>query len=195
MDSHMKRLIQWYRQLKLGGKGDDVYIGKNVHITRPWLCMLGNHVALDDGFYCTTQLTAHDHCHVSAYVVVIGGEKGCLWMKGFNTIGPHSALICGSDNFRGEGLVSVTIPSQYRGGTTVGTITLEPFANLCAGVIVTPNVTIGQGAVAGAGAFVNHDLEPWTVYVGVPARPLKARPKEAMIAAARKMRDDEQGVW
>ena len=38
-----------------------------------------------------------------------------------------------------------------------------------------PGVTIGDGAIVGSGAVVTHDVEPYTVVVGVPAKPIKKR--------------------
>lgn len=36
--------------------------------------------------------------------------------------------------------------------------------------IVLPGVTIGIGAIVGAGAVLSRDAQPWSIYVGVPAR-------------------------
>lgn len=41
--------------------------------------------------------------------------------------------------------------------------------------IVLPGVTIGEGAVVGAGAVVTKDVEPWTVVAGNPAKFIKKR--------------------
>lgn len=43
------------------------------------------------------------------------------------------------------------------------------------GAIILPGVTIGTGAVVGAGAVVSKDVEPYTVVVGVPAKPIRKR--------------------
>lgn len=43
------------------------------------------------------------------------------------------------------------------------------------GAIILPGVTIGTGAVVGAGAVVSKDVEPYTVVVGVPAKPIRQR--------------------
>lgn len=47
------------------------------------------------------------------------------------------------------------------------------------GAIIMKGVQIGTGAVVGAGAVVTKDVEPYTIVVGVPAKPIKRRfPKE-----------------
>jgi phosphonate metabolism protein (transferase hexapeptide repeat family) len=48
-------------------------------------------------------------------------------------------------------------------------------------VTVLPGVTIGNGAAIGAGAVVTKDVEPYTVMVGVPAKPLRARFSDSVI--------------
>ncbi|GAB3691300.1 DapH/DapD/GlmU-related protein [Salinarchaeum chitinilyticum] len=43
------------------------------------------------------------------------------------------------------------------------------------GAIVLPDVTIGNGAVVGAGAVVTHDVAPYEIVAGVPAEPIGRR--------------------
>ncbi len=52
---------------------------------------------------------------------------------------------------------------------------LEPYAWVCARAMVAPGVQVGEGAVLGLGAVATRDLEPWTVYGGNPAQPLRER--------------------
>ena len=36
--------------------------------------------------------------------------------------------------------------------------------------VILKGVSIGDGAIVGAGSFVTHDVEPWTVVAGIPAK-------------------------
>ncbi|UCD74934.1 MAG: hypothetical protein JSV91_14245 [Phycisphaerales bacterium] len=54
-------------------------------------------------------------------------------------------------------------------------ITIGTDVWLAADVFVAPGVTIGDGAVVGARSSVFKDLEPWKVYMGSPARPVRDR--------------------
>ena len=46
------------------------------------------------------------------------------------------------------------------------------------GAIILGNVTIGRGAIIGAGSLVTRDIPPNTVCVGRPARPIRIRGKQ-----------------
>jgi phosphonate metabolism protein (transferase hexapeptide repeat family) len=43
------------------------------------------------------------------------------------------------------------------------------------GAVIMPGVTIGDGAVVGANAVVTHDVAPYQIVAGVPARPVRQR--------------------
>jgi galactoside O-acetyltransferase len=64
---------------------------------------------------------------------------------------------------------------------------LELFAGVGTNVVVLPGVTLAEGSVIGACSLVTKSTEPWTVYAGIPAKPLKSRRRDKMIAMAREL--------
>jgi putative colanic acid biosynthesis acetyltransferase WcaF len=98
------------------------------------------------------------------------------------------------------------------GSVTIGRrVTVSQFAHLCAGshdfdqphmpllrppivihddawiaadTFVAANVTVGQGAILGARGCAFKNLEPWTVYGGNPAQPIKARKTQSVNSTA-----------
>ena len=49
---------------------------------------------------------------------------------------------------------------------------------IAADAFVGPNVAVGEGAILGARGVAIHDLDPWTIYGGNPAKSLKPRPRD-----------------
>ena len=41
------------------------------------------------------------------------------------------------------------------------------------GATILPNITIGEGAIVGAGSVLNRDVPPFAVVAGLPARPIR----------------------
>lgn len=110
-------------------------------------------------------------CHV--------GERVCLWAG--NAVG---RITLGHDVLIGPG--AVVTASDY--GLVEGTppadqpkrekdIVIGNGVWIGANAVVTAGVTIGNGCIVGAGSVVTRDLPANMVCGGVPARPIKARPK------------------
>jgi acetyltransferase-like isoleucine patch superfamily enzyme len=54
-------------------------------------------------------------------------------------------------------------------------VTIEPWADVGVNAVILPGVTVGRGALVGAGAVVTADVPPYAVVAGVPARFLRWR--------------------
>ena len=52
-------------------------------------------------------------------------------------------------------------------------VVLEDDCHIGIGSIIMPGVTIGRGAIVGAGSLVTHDVPPYSVAVGSPAKVVK----------------------
>lgn len=168
--------------------GEDVRISPLISITRPHLISTGNHIAIDPWFYCTTALETGDYVHISSHVRIIGGAKGILRMGNFTNIATGGTIICGSDEFRGFGLVSAPgIPEEYRDRINIEPIVFEDFVNLGANVTIFPGVTLPRGVVIGACSLVRKrdSLKPWAIYAGNPLRKIGTRPKNKILAYAK----------
>ena len=66
----------------------------------------------------------------------------------------------------------VTLESRYKH------IVIEDNAWICTRAIVLQGVTIGEGAVVGAGSVVTKDVPPYSIVGGVPAKIIGKRPRE-----------------
>lgn len=99
-------------------------------------------------------------------VVHLISERSCnLIIKDRVAIGPRVTAILSSDANWSR------LMDQFE--YIKSTIVLEEDCWIGAGVILLPGVSIGKGAVVGAGSVVTKNVPPFTVVVGVPAKEVK----------------------
>ncbi len=59
-----------------------------------------------------------------------------------------------------------------------GDVEIDDYAVIGTRVTILPGVSIGRGAVVGSGAVVTHDVEPYSLVAGVPAKHIRYRSKD-----------------
>lgn len=85
-------------------------------------------------------------------------------------IGAYSYVISANHRFESR---QVPIRDQ---GFTGAPITIGEDVWIGTHVVVLPGVSIGRGAIVGAGSIVNRDIPEYEIWGGVPARFIKKRP-------------------
>jgi acetyltransferase-like isoleucine patch superfamily enzyme len=148
--------------------GDDVIIDDDV-VVKQNLEIIGSHVSIDKGVYCSTNVTIGSYVHISPYVTIIGGKNGHFIANGFNNIMAGSRIICGSDRFDESGLFGAMIPKELKGTQIVEPVIMEEFSNVGTNAIVLPGSTLRRGVLLTAGSLLMGDTEEWGVYKGNPA--------------------------
>jgi dTDP-4-amino-4,6-dideoxy-D-glucose acyltransferase len=167
--------------------GDDVYINGNVEIRNPKLIEIGSHVAIDFGFFITTGAVIGDYIHIGPYVTAIGGAGASLELQDLCSVAAGVRFICRGDEHLGEGLVGALIPNEYQDKRVGGKICVGKFAAIGTNAVIMPGLEIAEGSVVGANSLLRTDTEPWTIYVGSPAKPIKSRPSEKILSFAKAM--------
>ena len=173
--------------------GFDVRVSKLAVIKNPSEVTIGNHVAIDQFVYISVKATIKSYIHIAVGARIIGGINSRLIMEDFSFISNNCVVICGSDDYLGSGIPNPTVPSKYRADVVYGTVVFKKFAGLGANSVVMPNVTIEEGTVTGACTLVTKSLESWGVYIGIPAKRMKDRPKEIMEKNAKELEETNRG--
>ncbi len=170
-------------------KGEDVRISDLAVIARPELVEMGDHISIDQWTYISTQLKMGSYIHIAPSVSIIGGGPALLVMEDFTNIGSGSRIVCATDDFT-QGLISPVVPIEHR--TVINKpVIFKRYATLGVNCTVLPGVTLGEGCIVGANSLVTKDTEPWTIYAGSPAKPIKKREKERIIESAKKLMNYE----
>ncbi len=76
-------------------------------------------------------------------------------------------------------MTNPTVPDQYK-LETKKPILLKRHVIIGAGSMVFPGVTIEEGCSVGAMSVVTKSTEPWKIYSGIPAKPIKDRKKDLL---------------
>lgn len=171
-------------------------IGKTVRIRKPGLVRIRAGSIIDDFTYISCGLTVGRFTHIGANSVIIGGDAQ-VDIGDFVNIAPGIRLIAASNDFSGGGLVGPTIPAAYASASVSSTIKVADHVLFGTNVVVLPGTSVPEGLSAGAGTVLSPKivLEPWTVYVGNPARPIKLRARETILADAERLKRDRPDVF
>jgi len=106
------------------------------------------------------KLTIGKNCFIGKFVV-IDALKEPITIEDNVKIAGHSAILSHETAYTREL------------GKREGPIIIKKNAYISQGTIVLSNVTIGEGAIVGAGSVIIEDVPPYTLVVGVPAKPIK----------------------
>lgn len=121
---------------------------RNFTIHSPFTCDFGFNIRIGDNFVGNFNLTILDEAPV-----VIGDNV---------FIGPNTT-IC-------TVVHALDAPRRNDGVMRCLPVTIGDNVWIAANVVVLPGVTIGEGAVVGAGSVVTKDVDPFTLVVGNPAK-------------------------
>jgi acetyltransferase-like isoleucine patch superfamily enzyme len=165
--------------------GEDVFIDETARIVRPELVELGSHIGIDMGVYLSVSAKIGDYSHIAPHVCIIGGAESQVIMEEFTNIAAGSKLIVKTDDFN-EGLINPIVPIEYR-KVVGGEIIMKRHSLTGVNCTIMPGITMAEGSALGAGSVLTKDTEPWTIYVGIPARPLKMRNKELVLQLAKEL--------
>lgn len=152
--------------------GNNVRIFYWALILKAEVIHLGDEVRIDD--YTRIEggqgLRIGKYVHICSFASIYGGGRAEI--GDFCGITQGARLITGTEQV--NSVMTAAAPRNLR-NPLAGYIIMEPQSFIGANAVVLPNITVGEGAIVGAGAVVTKDVPPWTIVEGVPARPVGKR--------------------
>lgn len=187
MKEILKSILQWYFRFKLRNKNIRFLKGSKI-----------NRNCFFEGFNSVGERTKLSNCYFGQGSYV-GRNNELSSIK----IGKYCSLGSFINNTAGRHPASVfvsTHPAFFSKGKAAGFTYVEEnkfeelkrvndryLVEIGNDVWIGDNVTIldglkiGDGAIVGAGSIVTKDIEPYTINIGVPAKPMKKRFKDEQI--------------
>ena len=139
--------------------------------------IIGESCAISPGAVLQGNITMGHHCSVQTYSVLIGygdceNPAGRITIGNYVRIAPHVMMIAANHVF------ADTRKPISQQGLELKPITIEDDVWIAGRVNIMAGVTIGRGSVIGAGSVVTHDIPPYSIAIGVPARTIRSRKPE-----------------
>jgi galactoside O-acetyltransferase len=172
------------QRFKFKQTGKDIAIYEPVEIINPDAITLHNHIIISAFAYLAAGLGLYigNFIHLAAHSCISGG--GYCILEDFVGVCSGVRIVTGTDDISGNGIPTPTIPKEYADkyrSYYKSFVHCKRHSFLATNVIVHPGVTIGEGAVVGSGSVVTKDLGSWGIYMGVPAKKIKERPKKKIL--------------
>lgn len=160
------------KELGLKHFGENVLISRFARFYGIQNIEIGNNVRIDDFCILSGKIKIGDYVHISAYTALYGSQG--IVINDYCGCSAHSIIYSAMDDFSGDYMIGPMVPEDLT-NVTGGPVILEKYVQLGANTTVMPNLTIGEGAVTGSCTLVRHDVDPWTVNIGIPSKVLKKR--------------------
>ena len=169
--------------------GRDVTVWSTAKIVGAEAISMGDAVIIDDFvlLFGGARTEIGSFVHIGPFSSIAGG--GEFIMEDFSGLSGGVRVYTGNEDYRGGCLTNPTVPFPYRIAQR-SFVRINKHAIVGANAVILPGVTIGEGTAVGANSLVTKDCEPWTVYFGSPAKPLKRRPKVRILELEAQLRQD-----
>ncbi len=139
---------------KFKHKGKHITIGYNVKISNPQHIEIGNSVFLGNNVTISTSDSGN-------FPVKIGNDV---------LIAQEVAILGDNHEFKG-----ISVPIRLQGEGKQGAIDIGDDVWIGAKSLILTGVSIGQGAIVGAGSVVTKTVPPYAIVAGNPAKIIKHR--------------------
>ncbi len=127
------------------------------------------------------ELHIGSYVHIGSASALSGGGK--ITFGDFSTISGGGQVYSSNDDYSGAALTNPMVPARY---TNVYTADVEigRHAILGARCIVLPGTILQEGVSAGAASLLKGEFSAWTVYAGIPAKPIRDRSQNCLLLEA-----------
>jgi galactoside O-acetyltransferase len=173
--------------LGLRSVGEDVTIWPLAKVVSPATITIGDSVIVDDFVFLAggSDTRIGSFVHIAAHSLIAGG--GELVLDDFAGLSGGVRVYTGNEDYLGGCLTNPAVPAPWRVPIR-GRVVLGRHAIVGANAVILPGVELGEGCVVGANSLVARSCEPWTIYAGSPAKPIKQRPRQRILELEAELR-------
>lgn len=165
-------------KLEFKSLGEDVLISDKASIYNPEQMEIGDHSRIDDFCVVSGRVCMGRNVHVAVYSNVAGGSEGVI-LEDFVGLAYGCQVFSQSDDYTGRTMTNPTVPADYKAETKKA-VRVGRHSILGTSTIVFPGVDIAEGCATGVMTVVTKSTDPWSIYIGNPAKRIKRRKQDLL---------------
>lgn len=158
--------------------GRNVKISDKASIYHAEQIRIGDNSRIDDFCVVSGKLTIGRNVYIGPFGLIAGGAPGLI-LEDFTTLAYRVQVFTQSDDYTGETMTNSTVPKDYK-REICASVRLGRHSIVGAGTTIMPGADLAEGTSVGAAALVLKPTEPWSIYVGTPARKLRDRKRDLL---------------
>lgn len=168
-------------------------LGKNVKISTKSSIYnndqieIGDNSRIDDFCLLSGKIAIGKFVHITPYCNLAGGELGIV-LEDFTALAYGVHVFTQSDDYSGQTMTNSNIPEKYK-KVTKASVYIRRHTIVGACSVVMLGVELKEGTSIGAMSLVRKSTEEWSIYVGNPAKKIKARSKELLVLEQEFLKD------
>lgn len=169
--------------MKFKSLGKNVLISDKASIYNANQIEIGDYSRIDDFCVISGNVSIGRNVHMAVYSHLAGGRAG-IEMHDFSGLAYGCQVFAQSDDYSGKTMTNPTVSTEFKSEYEARVI-IGRHCILGTNTVVIPGVHIKEGTSVGAMAMVTKTTQEWSIYVGAPARRVKARMKDLLALEAK----------
>lgn len=158
--------------------GKDVRISDRASIYDAPSIEIGDHSRIDDFCCVSGNVVIGRNVHLALGCNVAGGEPG-IRFHDFAGLAYGCHVFAQSDDYSGATMTNPTVPTRFKSETKKA-VEIGRHCIVGTSSIVFPGVVLAEGTSVGALSVVTRSTEEWSIYVGNPAKRIRARKRDLL---------------
>jgi galactoside O-acetyltransferase len=139
---------------------------------------IGDYSRIDDFCVISGKVTLGRNVHIAVFCNLAAGTAG-ITMDDFSGISYGCHIFSQSADYSGKTIAPPTVPSKYKDEIKQA-IYIGRHCAVGVKSVIFPGVTLAEGTSVGAMSMVLKSTEPWSIYVGIPAKKIKDRKRDLL---------------
>lgn len=139
---------------------------------------IGDFSRIDDFCCVSGNVVIGRNVHFALGCNVAGGEPG-IRFHDFSGLAYGCHVFAQSDDYSGATMTNPTVPSRFK-AEIKKPVEIGRHSIVGTSSLIFPGVVLAEGTAVGALSIVTRSTEPWSIYVGNPAKRIRGRKQDLL---------------